>query len=361
VLFAYFQAGLFVKYIVETFGWETVLDMLRAYAREADTDAVMLETTSMTMSELNDAFEKWIEVTFVNRIKIHPDSTRARNRSLARKVKKSPDDTALLARAAWSCFRLGKDVDARRHLGRLLEIDPQNVEGLFLSGEIAFSSGRTEQAEDYYRRGLEKGGEDFHVFNHLGIICRDKGEIDESVVFFEKALDCFPGFTGPETPYLHLVSVNMMKGDPEQALEWLWRYTRLSEQDFESRLSLAGHYRREGRLSRAALLFREAIEIDPFIRSLHLELGKILHDLGKSDEALEALDVALLVRPVLENDPKEEGTAAEDYDSLADVHAARAAILADLGRIDEAREAAEKALSCKPDHGAAKSLLEKLR
>jgi tetratricopeptide (TPR) repeat protein len=361
VLFAYFQSGLFVKYVVETFGWEAALELLKAYGRDMTADEVMRTVLGMDAEATDAAFRDWIAVNVLDGIKMSPVYNERKRREFVAAVKRSPEDADLLARAAWACFSQQKLVDARYYLGRLVEVDPENASGLLLSGTLALSAGEKERAETFFRRGLEAGGESFVALRSLGILARDRGDAEEAAAFFERAIAAFPGFVGNSNPYQLLSDVLFEKGETDEAMELLRRYAGLVEHDFPLRIQLAGYYAGKGNHEEAAVLLREAVEIDPFVRSLHLSLAESLTELGRLEEALEELDVALLVTPRLEAGPVGEPEGEQrDYDALADIHAARAAVLLLMDRSDQARRELERALTYRPGHPRAEELMKKI-
>lgn len=367
VLFAYFQAGCFVRFMNDTHGWDALVKILKAYARGLNTEeafaAVLGEDAVGPNAEtLDAAFGDWVEAKVVAPVAITPVWSDKKRRDFVSDLRRSPGDEDLLAKAAWASYHHRKLVDARYYLDRLFKVDPDNLDGIDLAATLAFSQGNMDRAEKLYSRRLEGGGRiSFEAFRNLGIVLRDKGEKDEAAALFEKAIAAFPGFIGDGNAYELLAYLRIEEGKEEEARELLAQLSARLETDIEGRMQLAEYYMKADDFERAVALLGEGIEVDPFIRPLHVELGRCLHALGRLTEALQEFDVALLIDPGLQGDPGESRSAKrDDYEALASIHVSRATLLIDMDRPTDAKQDLEKALGYNPNDAEARKLLEKL-
>jgi len=367
VLFAYFQAGCFVRFMNETHGWEALVSILKAFARGLDTEEAFAEVlgedaVGPNAETLDAAFGDWVEANVVAPVAMMPVWSDKKRRDFVSDLRRSPRDEDLLAKAAWASYHHQKLVDARYYLDRLFKVNPESLDGTDLAATIAFSQGNMDRAEKLFTRRLDGGGTIcFDTFRNLGIVMRDKGRREEAAAFFEKAIAAFPGFIGDGNAYELLALLHIEAGNEEEARELLAQLSARLETDIESRMQLAEYYTKAGDFERAAGLLSEGIEVDPFIRSVHVGLGRCLHALGRLSEALREFSVALLIDPRLEGDPGESQSAArDDYETLASIHLSRAVLLIDMDRTAEAVQDLEKTLGYNPNDEEAKKLLEKL-
>jgi tetratricopeptide (TPR) repeat protein len=149
----------------------------------------------------------------------------------------------------------------------------ENFEKLYEQARIAFEDGKILDAERLFLRLLEghpKGYAD--IFNKLGIITYQKGNLESAVDYFKKALEINPRYTE--------ASLNLTI-----ALNDLGRYDEAGET-----------------FARAAHVVRsESRSIDPFIQGKianeHAKLGDQYAEIGLFDEALEQYRKALSIRP----------------------------------------------------------------
>ncbi|MEZ4233598.1 MAG: tetratricopeptide repeat protein [Polyangiaceae bacterium] len=99
---------------------------------------------------------------------------------------------------------------------------------------------------------------------------------------------------GPLSVWLsfHVVRLLRARNRNEEALE-LASATHDREASYWSATSLASTLRTLGRLEEAVARFREAAELDPRDVAVHLDLGDILLDLGRPEDAEQAYSAAL--------------------------------------------------------------------
>ena len=141
-----------------------------------------------------------------------------------------------------------------------------------------------------------------------------------------------------------LAVVLSMAGRPRDALAHLEEACRLDprQADFRYMLGLAHHELND--LPRAIAALEEAVRLDPRHVRAQYNLGLAYHASGRSSEALDAL------------------SRAESADTVRDpgIPYARATILAQLSRHQEAADAARRALDLREDFQPARQLLVQL-
>jgi tetratricopeptide (TPR) repeat protein len=132
-------------------------------------------------------------------------------------------------------------------------------------------------------------------------------------------------------------------GQSHAAAEQFERAAGLATQDATSPYYAALAWAEAGDPRRAEAMFRECVRRDPAQARAWYNLGLLLNQTNRSDEALQALATA-------------ESAAPTD----ADIPYAVATIYAQHGRTAEAEAAARRVLAVAPDHAAARALLQQL-
>ena len=87
-----------------------------------------------------------------------------------------------------------------------------------------------------------------------------------------------------------------------------------------------------GKPEAALRFYRQALKLDPSVVVGHVNVGKLLFDMGRFEEALAAFEAATALGP-----------------SDADTWCSRAGALRELGRLEDSLEAAQRALALRPD------------
>ena len=145
-------------------------------------------------------------------------------------------------------------------------------------------------------------------------------------------------------PLHHALAVALsVEGKASEAVEALQTACRLAPHEAEYRFKLGLALNETGKLAEARAALEEAVKLDPKFTQAWYNLGLAYSALDKSELALESL------------------VRAESLDARsAEIPYARATILARLGRVSEARTAAQRALELRPNYGEAEQLLRAL-
>lgn len=174
----------------------------------------------------------------------------------------------------------------------------------------------------------------------LGVFHLDRGDVSAAASLFERALKWDPN----SAPLYHAHAVALsIQGKSVEAVEALQTACRLAPNDAEYRFKLGLALNEIGKLREARDALEQAVKLEP-------QFTQAWYNLGLAESALNQLDAALrsLAR-------------AESLDGRsAQIPFARATILARMGRIEEARNAARRAVEIQPGHSEAIALLREL-
>jgi protein O-mannosyl-transferase len=135
----------------------------------------------------------------------------------------------------------------------------------------------------------------------LGLAYLQKGELDESILWFQKALQIHPDY-------------------------------------FDANNNLGIALMRKGQLDKAISCYQEAMELEPYNAVIHINLGCVLIRKGRVDEAISQFQAALGINP--------------DY---VEAHDALGCALLQKGKVDEAISEFQAALEINPDYADAKN------
>jgi len=174
----------------------------------------------------------------------------------------------------------------------------------------------------------------------LGIFWMDRGDIKEAMNCFERAVKWDPN----SAPLHDALAVGLsLQGQTEAAVQELQTACRLAPGDAELRFKLGLALSEAGKPDAARIALQEAVKLEPSFARAWYNLGLADNAAGNIDSALESL------------------SHAESLDgNSAQIPYARATILGRLGRIEDARTAARRALEIQPGYAEAESLLQSL-
>jgi Flp pilus assembly protein TadD len=174
----------------------------------------------------------------------------------------------------------------------------------------------------------------------FGVFHLDRGETDVAMEHFQRAVKWDPN----SAPFHHALAIGLsLEGKTDEAVKALRTACELAPENPEYRFKLGLALNEAGKLAEARRALEEAVKLDPQYAQAWYNLGLAHNALGNATLALDAL------------------LRAESIDAQsAQIPYARATILARMGRIEEARTAARRALEIQPGHGDAAGLLRML-
>lgn len=364
ILFGYYQGGLVCEMLVRDHGFPPMVRLLEAFDRGDDLDTAFREVFGRTPEEVDQAFERFVRERVAD-LRIEPTWSDRHLFHLALEHGRTPPEDPQARRAwaeervtlAWGAWQRGKRVDAEDHLRLARRAVGDLPRASFLAAEIALAGKDPVLAARRYREGLAAGGEEFRARIALAGLEQAAGNLEEAERHLLAAERDFPGFPDRSlAAELKLAELYRRQGRTAEAMAARERYLAYDAGDGEGRRQLARWHARQGRFERAEELFREANEVDPFVRSLHREWAGVLVELGRHEEVLREVRAARAVPPELDGEPSGPTGPAEQ----AELAALEAAALAGLGRPDEAREAARRALELDGSNERARQVLDAL-
>ena len=380
ILFGYYQGGLLCQMLIEQHGFPPMIHLLQAFDAGLDLDEALREVFDLSPEEIDAAFEAWVD-DHISGLVLEPRWGRRKIARLRLSLKKQPpaDEAAREAwvedwvTVAWGSWQQGKRLDAQEALRVADLAEVASSRGFFLRGEMALSRNVLGKAKDCFEQAVALGGRDYRGLMALGTLQMASGAADEAEVTFRMAEQSFPGFDDPGlSAERELVELYRALDRPDEAWEALERWLDWNPGEYDARLEVAAWHADAGRLERAAELYREANEVDPFRRDLHQAWAGVLVKLERWEEADRELRVTLAVPAELDFDhqryigPPDQLPLGADPENLAPVFlrglppelvegvpltdgeraellAQRAACLAALGRAEEAAALEEEA------------------
>jgi len=360
ILFGYYQGGLLCRMLIERHGFPPILRLLEAFDRGLDLDQAFAEVYGASPEEIDRQFEAFVAGELAS-LAIEPrwsPATVARVRlDLSGEAPEADPHRQAWQEGwctvAWGWWQAGRKVDAEQALRRLAASGDLPPRALFLRAEMELAAGDEAGARASYRAGVEAGGRDFRARMALGRMALREQELEEALEHFGAAEDLFPGY--PEKPLaaeLFLAEVLGRLDRTEEMYRARERWLAWNADEYAMRFELARWHAREGRPAQAERWFAEVNEIDPLRRALHAEWGAALEALERPEEALREYRVALLVPSELDLDQP----GPPDEKEQARLLTAQARMLAALGRQDESRSTACRALELDAENAEARTL-----
>jgi Tfp pilus assembly protein PilF len=149
------------------------------------------------------------------------------------------------------------------------------------------------EAIAHYRKALENQPEP-ETYNNLGLALIRKGEVDEAVTCFQKALKMTPG---NEKALNSFGLVLLRKGQVDEALIYLQKAVALHPDNVDAQNNLGSALLQKGQWDQAALHFQKALELQPNFADAYCNLGFLSLREGQVKAAVAYFQAGLQLQP----------------------------------------------------------------
>ncbi|MEW5806753.1 MAG: alkaline phosphatase family protein [Acidobacteriota bacterium] len=257
-------------------------------------DAIkMLEEALNHYPDLGDDDILWIVELYLTRGDIQ--SAYSAYEKWKSRIKKGAVRNACLGRLAE--FQKNKS-DAERYYQLSLEEDPALVSTALKLFYLLESQGRGDEIEPIIRKALGKIDRIDEYHNILGVLNKRKGNIDEAIKEFRKALEIYPD---SEKFLFNLGTACMAIGDWNDAKLSLERAASLGSRNPSLWINLGSTYLQSGETTEALEAFQNAKKYGATGSSAHYGIALAYARLEKNDQAIAAAHEGLSINPSDEN------------------------------------------------------------
>ncbi len=219
---------------------------------------------------------------------------------------------------------------------RMVKITPNAALPLNHLGIAYVEKGDTERAIECFTQSL-KIKPDTLIYNNLGVILTLKGQVDEAIKWYEKAIQ-FDSRNAEA--YYNMANILLSQGKSDQAITGYEKALSINPRYIKAYINLAVVLTQAGRTDEAISRLEEASKMEPGNADVHYNLAMVLRQQGRLDEAIEHLIEVVKIEP---------NNASVLYDT--------ALLLGQRGRLDEAAEVLHQVLRLQPQNADAHCIL----
>jgi Flp pilus assembly protein TadD len=197
-------------------------------------------------------------------------------------------------------------------------------------GTALAGRGQFDEAIDHYRKALEIMPDYVKAHTNLGAALAGRGQFDEAIAHYRKALEITPD---DATAHNNLGNVLADRGQVEQAIIHYRKALEIKPDDVDAHNNLGRALAGRGQVDEAIAHYRKALEIRPDDMKTHNNFGAALAGHGQVEEAIAHFRKALEIKP-----------------DFAEAHNNLGLALAGRDQVDEAITHFREALEIKPDY-----------
>jgi tetratricopeptide (TPR) repeat protein len=196
-------------------------------------------------------------------------------------------------------------------------------------GYALFRKGQVDDAVPHYQKALGIYPNYAKARNNLGVALFQKGQLNDAMAQFQKAVEINSNYAEAHS---NLGNALVQKGQLEDAVVHYEMALGINRNYAEAHYNLGNALVQKGQLEDAVVHYQKAVEINPNYAEAHGNLGNALVQKGQLDKAVAHYEIAVKINP----------NYAEAHNNLGNA-------LVQKGQLDDAMAHYEKALKINPD------------
>ena len=172
------------------------------------------------------------------------------------------------------------------------EVD-NTIEQIINTGFSYHQQGKLDDAEPLYLEALKLKPENAEVYNLLGVLFLQKGEIDLALENILKAISISPSEYFYETLFQTLIR----KGDYKKVTEYEKTITELYSKNFSLLFDLAFSYKSLKQNNKALKYYEKALHINPASYEAWSNVANIYSIEARTSDAVSAMEICYKLMP----------------------------------------------------------------
>ncbi len=341
---AYAQSEWVMEYIIETKGYDKVIEMLKGFHDGLSQAEVFQRIVGVPEKDFDQAFNTWAHAT-VKKWGFNPDPPPDLAKA-SKAAKEKPQDPAAQATLSLAQYYSRDKRSAEQTARKALQLDPNSARALGVLAVVLADNKKYDDAIDFANR-LEAID---HTTSFAPKVLSEcyiaKKQWAQAIAALEllqqrQPLDSFS--------YERLASIYNQLGQPEKALPNLIHLHRHTMTDPKYAREIAEMYRSLGQDSEALTYFEEVTHINPYQPNAYEAMAAIYRTSGDFGHAISAIEKVTLLEP----------NSADAWAKTAMIRYLAGQASKDPAMLRHAREDAEKSLGLDPQ-GRAGQVLERI-
>lgn len=191
-------------------------------------------------------------------------------------------------------FQLEMFEDCIIVLDKALAIKPEEMFPLYLKSVLYNELGRYNEAENFGRELLKKHSNNTVILNHFGIILSNLEKYEESIKYFNKAININESYRDPFSNLGHSLH-KVQKFN--LSLDAYKKSLKLDPNHNQTIINYAAVYHEIGNYNEAEKLYKLAIENEPKNSEVYNNIGVLYGEIGNKEEAIKSYRKALDLDP----------------------------------------------------------------
>jgi tetratricopeptide (TPR) repeat protein len=278
---AYCQSQLYVEYMKEKHGPQTMGELLVAYRDGLDTAAAIAKVCKVNKETFEKGYRAYLDGV-VAQIKGKPPEKALTLRELEEAHEKNPDDAEITARLAEQYLARRRRTDARKLADQVLAANKMHPLASYVKARLLRDAGDDDEARKLLEAAVDPKAPEAKVLLALGNLYFEASQFDKAADTFELGRKAEP----LDSKWLsELVRVYTQAKNQEKLIAVLKELVPTDADELDLRKRLARLLQEAGRFSEAEDYARQALEIDVLDTESQKILDSALRSQKKDAEA----------------------------------------------------------------------------
>jgi len=238
-------------------------------------------------------------------------------------------------------------------------------------GNALLKKGNVEEAIAHYQKALQIKPDFAEAHYNFGHALLKKGNVDEAIAHYQKALTINPDNAEAHNNFGNAL---LQKGNVDEAIAHFKKALQIKPDDADAHNNFGNAFLQQGQIAEAIAHYQKALAINPDDAETHNNLGSAFLQQRRMDEAIAQFQKALAIKPEfaeahynLGNAFRQQGGVNEAIvqfkkalaikPEFVEAHYNLGNAFLQQGRMDEAIVHFQKALTIKPDYVEAQNNL----
>ena len=243
---------------------------------------------------------------------------RAQSKQLPESKSRAPSHVGKardLAAAGFMYHQAGRLLEAEKSYLDALQIDPDNIDALYLLGIIFFGTGRRDAGIKQMRAVLKRQPQNPNALYSLAVAHHEEGKLDDAITHYTELLRVKPDYAEALN---NLGVVLQERGRLDDAVARYTEALRIKPDHAQALNNLGAALKEQGKIDEAIGRFSACLRIKPdYAEALH-NLGSALQAQDKLDDAIARYTEALRIRPSYAEALNNLGVALKEQGKIAE-------------------------------------------
>ncbi|HVP58646.1 MAG TPA: tetratricopeptide repeat protein [bacterium] len=227
-------------------------------------------------------------------LKMQAGETKAAEAYLLKAAQTWPDYATPYRALAMIYLADGKVTEARQAIDQALKLAPFLEDAHNVLGSVLIKEGKPEEAISAFNRELEVNPESWRAYANLGSAYAEAGKIEQAIGAYEKAISKNPDNS---EAMLTLATLYAKAGNNDAAQQLLKRVKPGPSGDLSLTYNRAVILQQSGNLDEAGRIYEDILKQDRFHEGALVNLGVIYAKQGRTQDAVDLWQRALVVNP----------------------------------------------------------------